>query len=86
MRPQPELVRVVRSSDGTLAMGRALPGRGAWLCAASAPACVDLARKKKAFTRAFRAPVGDEQVVSLRSFLAERARIVGRADEGSDVP
>jgi len=77
-------VRVARSPDGSLAVGRALPGRGAWLCGDRAVACADLATKKKAFNRAFRAPVGDEQVVSLRLFLAERERIVGRADRGSD--
>ena len=31
---QPELVRVVAGADGIAVVGRTLPGRGAWLCAA----------------------------------------------------
>lgn len=77
-------MRVTRSPDGTLAVGRALPGRGAWLCGDHAVACAEVAKRKKAFSRAFRAPVADEQVVSLRLFLAERERITGRVRRGSD--
>ena len=54
-RPQPELVRVARLPDGALAVGRTLPGRGAWLCAGSVP-CLEAALKRKAFARALRAP------------------------------
>jgi predicted RNA-binding protein YlxR (DUF448 family) len=67
-------VRVVRTSAGELLVGRSLPGRGAWLCKASL-ACVDLAARRKAFGRAFRAPVGADAITALRSQLAERARI-----------
>jgi len=69
-----ELVRVVRSADGALAVGRSLPGRGAWLCAGS-DACLELAERRKAFTRAFRAPVGIAAMNALRAALGERARI-----------
>ncbi|MBW3615788.1 MAG: YlxR family protein [Actinobacteria bacterium] len=75
--PPEELVRVVRVEDGSLRIGRGLPGRGAWLCAGT-PECFDLALRRKAFERAFRAPVRAEAPESLRAKLAERARIEGR--------
>jgi predicted RNA-binding protein YlxR (DUF448 family) len=71
-------VRVVHR-DGRLEVGRTLPGRGAWLCAGS-PACVDLAEKRKAFDRAFRAPVEPDAIRSLRAVLADRERMA-RDDE-----
>ena len=40
--PADTMVRVVRLGDGSLAPGRTLPGRGAWLCRDST-ACVDQA-------------------------------------------
>jgi predicted RNA-binding protein YlxR (DUF448 family) len=49
-------VRVVRRDDGTLAAGRTLPGRGAWLCRGSGD-CVVTAQKRRAFERALRGPV-----------------------------
>ena len=54
------LVRVVRDSQGRVALdaaGRA-PGRGAYLH--RDPACLEIARKKKALDRALRATVGPE--------------------------
>ena len=62
-------MRVVRLGDGSLALGRTLPGRGAWLCRDSA-ACVDTARKRGAFDRAFRATVSTGVVDGLRQELA----------------
>jgi len=38
-------------------LGRTLPGRGAWLCAATLPECAALALRRKAFERALRGPV-----------------------------
>ena len=55
-RPQPELVRFVRLPDGSLAEGRTLPGRGAYLCADTLDACRAVAEKRKAFARALRTP------------------------------
>jgi len=49
-------VRVVRRDDGSLAVGRALAGRGAWLCRGST-ACAQTANKRRAFERALRGPV-----------------------------
>ncbi len=71
-----QLVRVVRTSTGELAVGRSLAGRGAWLCEGSAR-CVDLAERRKAFGRALRASVEASAVASLRARLEERARMDG---------
>ncbi|MBI1844883.1 MAG: YlxR family protein [Actinobacteria bacterium] len=81
VRPVTELFRVTRQSDARLAEGRTLPGRGAWLCAGS-PACIDLAGKRKAFSRALRGPVGQDSIESLRAAMVERARIGRDADHG----
>lgn len=64
-----ELVRVVRTADGDLARGRALPGRGAWLC--PDPACAAAAGRRGAFGRALRGPVRPEAVARLAEELAE---------------
>lgn len=74
MAAQGELVRVVRRSDGTLSVGRTLPGRGAWLCAGSLR-CVDLAAGRKAFGRALQGPVEAPAVQALRDYMEERARM-----------
>lgn len=68
-RPQSQLVRVVRTGEGTLAVGRTLPGRGAWLCRGSVE-CLDVAEKRGGFARSFRAPVRSEAVRALRVVLA----------------
>jgi predicted RNA-binding protein YlxR (DUF448 family) len=77
-RPQPVLVRVVRTPDGALVVGRSLPGRGAWLCAATASECAGQAARRRAFGRALRADVTPEAVESLRTLLANRASMEGR--------
>jgi predicted RNA-binding protein YlxR (DUF448 family) len=71
-------VRVVRTPDGALVVGRSLPGRGAWLCAATASECAALAARRRAFGRALRADVTPEAVESLRTLLANRASMEGR--------
>ncbi|MGI9119351.1 MAG: YlxR family protein [Acidimicrobiales bacterium] len=73
-RAYEELTRVIRRSDGTLEVGRTLPGRGAWLCAGS-PACVDQAERRRAFDRALRGPVGVEAVAALRDEVQACARM-----------
>jgi len=62
------MVRVVRLGDGSLALGRTLPGRGAWLCRDSAT-CVDRAQQRRAFERALRGPVDTGAVDDLRRAL-----------------
>jgi len=73
VRPQPELVRIARMADGTLAVGRTLPGRGAWLCQDD-PSCLDLAVRRGGFARSFRSPVSGAAVAALRSAMAADQR------------
>jgi predicted RNA-binding protein YlxR (DUF448 family) len=68
------LVRVVATPGGGLAVGRTLPGRGAWFCAGSA-SCVEAAARRKAFDRALRTTIRSEAVDELRSSLASRGRL-----------
>ena len=55
-RPADQLVRVVRRPDGSLAVDRHGPGRGAWLCRGSL-GCLDDAVRRHGFDRAFAASV-----------------------------
>ena len=58
--PKTKLLRVVRAPDGSIAVnerGKA-PGRGAYVCADRA--CIAMARKKKALSRALKQPVEPE--------------------------
>lgn len=60
MFPKKELIRVVRSPDGGIALdfrGKA-PGRGAYVC--RNPECLKKAKKARALERAFGVPVPDE--------------------------
>jgi len=82
VRPADELVRVVRIPGAGLAVGRTLPGRGAWLCADS-PECAAVAGKRRAFGRALRGQVKPAAIAALRTELAERARMVGHRDDGT---
>jgi len=54
------LVRLVRTPGGGVALdlGGRLPGRGAYLH--REPACIDLARRRRALERALKAAVGEE--------------------------
>ena len=54
-RPQRELLRCVLDGDGVVRIDRHAPGRGAWLCG---PGCLEPARRRRAFDRVWRAPVG----------------------------
>ncbi|MDQ3680695.1 MAG: YlxR family protein [Actinomycetota bacterium] len=62
----------MRSAAGEVVVGRSLPGRGAWLCAGS-PACVDLAERRSAFSRALRAPVSPDAISTLRITMSGAA-------------
>jgi predicted RNA-binding protein YlxR (DUF448 family) len=60
MKPKRELIRVVRSPEGTVSLdfkGK-LPGRGAYVCRDEA--CLKRAIKSKALSRAFGVPVPEE--------------------------
>lgn len=74
-RSQTELVRIARVDSGQLAVGRALAGRGAWLCAATTGLCLDLAVRRKALGRALRAELAPDATARLRGYLAGRARL-----------
>jgi predicted RNA-binding protein YlxR (DUF448 family) len=71
-----ELVRVVARPGGGLAVGRTLPGRGAWLCTGSA-ACLEAAARRKAFDRALRTAIMADAVDELRTIVPERGRMEG---------
>ena len=60
MKPKKELIRVVRSPEGVIAMdatGRK-PGRGAYICRAKE--CLQKAIRQKQLERAFACPITDE--------------------------
>ena len=60
MKPKKELIRVVRSPEGTISLdfrGKA-PGRGAYLCPDAA--CLKKAMKAKALNRAFEMEIPQE--------------------------
>ncbi len=63
--PKRELIRVVRSPEGTLSLdfkGKA-PGRGAYLC--GKPECLKKARKSRAIERVLETAVPDEVYAAL---------------------
>jgi uncharacterized protein len=62
------LVRIVRRPDGSLAVGRREPGRGAWLCAGS-EACFEAAGRRRAFSRALGREVPAHEMAWLRERL-----------------
>ncbi|MGH8981723.1 MAG: YlxR family protein [Acidimicrobiales bacterium] len=76
--PADELVRVVRVPDGGLAVGRTLPGRGAWLC--RNPDCLSKAVRARALERALRAPLRAGAAEELRRELGPVADVRGWMD------
>ena len=64
--PQDELTRIARQADGSLSVGRRLPGRGAWLCAGSLP-CFELAVRRRLFAKALRATVDEHDIERIRT-------------------
>ncbi|MGM9629997.1 RNase P modulator RnpM [Butyricicoccus sp.] len=73
MKPKRELLRVVRSPEGEIALdfrGRN-PGRGAYVCPDAA--CLARAKKSRALERAFGIPVPDEVYDELSRQLEEHA-------------
>lgn len=71
MKPKKELIRAVRSPEGTVSLdlkGK-LPGRGAYVC--PDPECLKRARKSRALERAFSAPLPDEVWQSLEDQMKE---------------
>ena len=71
MKPKKELIRVVRSPEGTVSLdlkGK-LPGRGAYVC--PDPECLKRARKSRALERAFSAPLPAEVWQALEDQMKE---------------
>ena len=71
MKPKKELIRVVRSPEGTVSLdlkGK-LPGRGAYVC--PDPECLKRARKSRAVERAVSAPLPDEVWQALEDQMKE---------------
>jgi predicted RNA-binding protein YlxR (DUF448 family) len=58
----------VLDASGEISVDRRAPGRGAWLCG---PECVEPARRKRAFDRAWRTDVSPEAIARLGARLAE---------------
>lgn len=71
MKPKAELVRVVRSPDGQVALdtkGKA-PGRGAYVCRSAA--CLKKAVKSRALDRALEVKIPDELIDRLAAELED---------------
>ncbi|NCB29570.1 MAG: YlxR family protein [Clostridia bacterium] len=71
MFPKKELIRVVRSPEGAIALdfkGKA-PGRGAYVCLN--PECLKKAKKSRALERAFDVPVPDQIYDALTAQMEE---------------
>ena len=71
MKPKKELIRVVRSPEGTLSLdfrGKA-PGRGAYVCPSIE--CLKKARKNQALERAFDCTIEPELYAALEARMEE---------------
>lgn len=71
MKPKKELIRVVRSPEGTVSLdlkGK-LPGRGAYVCPDLE--CLKRARKSRALERVFSTPLPDEVWQTLEDQMKE---------------
>jgi uncharacterized protein len=66
--PPDGLARLARSADGTVAVGRHRPGRGAWLCAGSV-ACFEAAVRRRALGRSLRTELSTADIEGLRGKL-----------------
>ncbi len=64
-------MRVVATLEGGLALGRALPGRGAWLCSRTAASCLERSVRRGGLARALRRQLAGGAVEALRRQLGE---------------
>jgi predicted RNA-binding protein YlxR (DUF448 family) len=78
------LARVARRPDGSLAVGRAEPGRGAWLCTGSV-ACFDAAVRRRAFGRALRCDVPAHELERLRERLLSEGESTSNGPSGREL-
>jgi predicted RNA-binding protein YlxR (DUF448 family) len=81
-RPKPELVRIAVSAPGAviLDLPARAPGRGAYLCRDSGPACLAKARRRRGLSRSLR--VG-ENVIDAEALSAQLSAL---AKEGPSFP
>jgi predicted RNA-binding protein YlxR (DUF448 family) len=77
--PPAALTRLARGADGTVSVGRHLPGRGAWLCAGSEP-CFDAAVRRRALGRSLRTTVSTADIDGLRGRLFRPSGAPGATD------
>ena len=70
MRPKKELIRVVKSPEGTVSLdfGGKKPGRGAYVC--HDVACLQKARKSRALERAFETAIPAEVYDALEAQMS----------------
>ena len=62
--------------DGQLVVGRTLPGRGAWVC--PTVGCVELAVRRRAFSRAFRTEIEPQSAERLlKAFVSDGPGVRG---------
>ena len=69
MKPKRELIRVVKSPEGKIALDRTgrLPGRGAYVC--PDPECLKKARKTRRIERVFSSAIPEEVYDALEKEL-----------------
>lgn len=72
-RPKPELIRIVRSPDGSISLDATgkKSGRGAYICRSAA--CLKKARKAKRLEKAFECEIPDEIYSALEEELERTA-------------
>ncbi|MEM7287611.1 MAG: YlxR family protein [Actinomycetota bacterium] len=73
--PATDLVRCALGHDGRVTLDRTGPGRGAWLHPDQR--CLDVAKRRRAFDRAFRTKVGDEALDGIEQELETSQRACG---------
>lgn len=68
-------IRVALAADGGLLASRTAPGRGAWLCRASASACAATATRRRAWGRALRSEIAPAWIEQLQRQLDQGAGV-----------
>lgn len=83
MRPKRELVRIVRTPEGHVAVDETGKegGRGAYLC--PKPSCWERALSKSQLNRALRTNVTEEARARLLEYAADLRPEIGACNEGS---
>ncbi len=74
-KPQTDMIRIVRDRSGHLAVqtGKALPGRGAYVCGEES--CVDAMIRRRKLGRAFHAEIDQTGYELIRKEIQNRGNI-----------